>query len=135
MANIITIEAPDEIWLGVAERIVPEDQGGGVERVLDRKYIRVDPKTGCRKSPTTECRRLWTVRGSPRGPPAISCNPGVSSNSRNGNGPPSEPIFEPWHSSRTRQPPPTVETAPDITRLACTLRVIRDPPPTARTTC
>lgn len=40
------IKDPDEIWIGVAERIIPEDQGGGVERVLDRKYIRVDPKTG-----------------------------------------------------------------------------------------
>ncbi len=27
------------------------------------------------------------------------------------------------------QPPPTVETEPDITRFVCTLRVIRDPPP------
>lgn len=40
------IKDPDEIWIGVAERAIPEDQGGGVERVLDRKYIRVDPKTG-----------------------------------------------------------------------------------------
>lgn len=40
------IRDPDEIWLGVAERAIPEDQGGGTERVLDRKYIRVDPKTG-----------------------------------------------------------------------------------------
>ncbi len=86
------------------------------------------PKTGCRKSPATECRRLWTVRVSPRGKSTISCNPGVSFNSRNSNGPPSEPIFEPWHSSRTHQPLPTFETEPDITRFACSLRVIRDPP-------
>ncbi len=51
---------------------------------------------------------MWTVRISPRGPPAISCNPGVSFNSRNGNGPPSEPIFEPWTSNRTRLSKPSL---------------------------
>ena len=41
-----TIADPDEIWIGVAQRMIPDDQGGGSERVLDRRYIRVDPKTG-----------------------------------------------------------------------------------------
>ncbi len=40
------IKDPDEIWIGVAERNIPDLQGGGKELVLDRKYIRVDPKTG-----------------------------------------------------------------------------------------
>lgn len=40
------VKDPDEIWIGVAERLIPDDQGGGKERVLDRKYIRVDPNTG-----------------------------------------------------------------------------------------
>lgn len=37
---------PDEIWIGVASIKIPAHQGGGTELVLDRKYIRVDPKTG-----------------------------------------------------------------------------------------
>lgn len=37
---------PDEIWVGVASVKIPAHQGGGTELVLDRKYIRVDPKTG-----------------------------------------------------------------------------------------
>lgn len=40
------IRDPDEIWIGVVERTIPEDQGGGTERLIDRRYIRVDPKTG-----------------------------------------------------------------------------------------
>ena len=40
------IKDPDEIWIGVAERNIHDLQGGGKELVLDRKYIRVDPKTG-----------------------------------------------------------------------------------------
>lgn len=40
------IKDPDEIWVGVAERNIPDLQGDGKELVLDRKYIRVDPKTG-----------------------------------------------------------------------------------------
>ncbi len=60
---------------------------------------------------------MWTVRVSPIGPPAISFNSGVSFNSRNSNGPPSEPIFEPWNSSRTRQPHPPAAPA-SRTRLS-----------------
>jgi len=41
-----TIADPDEIWVGVASVKIPAHQGGGTELVLDRKYIRVDPKTG-----------------------------------------------------------------------------------------
>lgn len=41
-----TIRDPDEIWVGVANVRIPEDQGGGTETVIDRKYIRVDPETG-----------------------------------------------------------------------------------------
>ena len=41
-----TIKDPDEIWVGVASVRIPEDQGGGEELVIDRKYIRVDPNTG-----------------------------------------------------------------------------------------
>jgi hypothetical protein len=33
------------------------------------------------------------------------------------------------------QPHPTVKTKPDITRFACTLRVIHDPTPQAQLTC
>lgn len=40
------IRDPDEIWIGVVERTIPEDQGGGTERLIDRRYIRVDPNTG-----------------------------------------------------------------------------------------
>ncbi|PHR19284.1 MAG: hypothetical protein COA37_17795 [Hoeflea sp.] len=40
------IRDPDEIWIGVVERPVPDDQGGGVERLVDRRYVRVDQKTG-----------------------------------------------------------------------------------------
>ncbi len=40
------IQDPDEIWLGVASIRIPEEQGGGEELVIDRKYIRVDPNTG-----------------------------------------------------------------------------------------
>ena len=41
-----TIKDPDEIWIGVADRAIPANQGGGTERVLDRKFIRTDPETG-----------------------------------------------------------------------------------------
>ncbi len=41
-----TIRDPDEIWVGVATVPIPEEQGGGSELVIDRKYIRVDPRTG-----------------------------------------------------------------------------------------
>ena len=40
------VRDPDEIWIGVVERTIPEDQGGGTERLIDRRYIRVDQKTG-----------------------------------------------------------------------------------------
>lgn len=40
------IRDPDEIWMGVVERPIAGDQGGGTERLVDRRYIRVDPKTG-----------------------------------------------------------------------------------------
>lgn len=40
------IQDPDEIWIGISEVKVPEHQGGGTELVVDRKYVRVDPKTG-----------------------------------------------------------------------------------------
>ena len=33
------------------------------------------------------------------------------------------------------QPHPTVKTKPNITRFACTLRVIHNPPPSAQLTC
>ncbi len=38
------------------------------------------------------------------------------------------PIARRPTAAKARQPHPTVETEPDITRFACTLRVIRDPP-------
>ena len=41
-----TIMDPDEIWVGTALVPIPADQGGGYETVIDRKFIRVDPKTG-----------------------------------------------------------------------------------------
>jgi hypothetical protein len=40
------IRDPDEIWVGVSEIPIASNQGGGKELVIDRKYIRVDPKTG-----------------------------------------------------------------------------------------
>ncbi|MEH6740920.1 MAG: PBECR2 nuclease fold domain-containing protein [Sulfitobacter sp.] len=40
------ISDPDEIWIGVATVKIPQAQGGGTELVIDRKYIRTDPKTG-----------------------------------------------------------------------------------------
>lgn len=40
-----TIQDPDEIWLGVFETGVKVGDGA-VERVVDRRYIRTDPKTG-----------------------------------------------------------------------------------------
>jgi hypothetical protein len=40
------IRDPDEIWIGVASVRIPEDQGGGFETVIDRKYIRIDPSSG-----------------------------------------------------------------------------------------
>ncbi len=40
------IRDPDEIWIGVVDRAIPSAQGGGTEKVIDRRYIKADPKTG-----------------------------------------------------------------------------------------
>ncbi|MDZ7822987.1 MAG: DUF935 family protein [Ahrensia sp.] len=41
-----TLTDPDEIWVGVIDRPIPAEQGGSFEKLIDRKFIRIDPKTG-----------------------------------------------------------------------------------------
>ncbi len=94
------------------------------------------PKTDCRKGPTGAkarprnaggCGRFADLREDRRqylAIPGYRPTPGTATGHRRNRS-----------SSHGIPAPPTVETEPDITGFACTLRLIRDPPPTARTTC